>query len=173
MWNYLLNFRYGILHIGRVGSVLTTFSVAMERYFAIKYPLNMIKKSRSLILFCLLFSILYNIPRFLEFETSYVDVSGDIFNMSNYKEKVLINPIQRALMVQRICYHHRTYYWHITYYLHFSETNICSDQTAFKSCIHTYLHCMDEIHLDRSYSLPNYIVLQCCNIRWVSTETKN
>jgi hypothetical protein len=73
--------------------VLSTFSVAMERYFAIKYPLKMIEKSRSLILFSVLFSILYNIPRFFEFETSYVGVSGDISNMSNYEEKVVFNHI--------------------------------------------------------------------------------
>ena len=73
--------------------MLSTLSVAMERYFAIKYPLKMIEKSRSLILFCVIFSILYNIPRFLEFKTSYLDVSGDISNLSTYEEKVVPNHI--------------------------------------------------------------------------------
>ena len=71
---FQINFSYGILHIGRVGSVFTTLSVAIDRFYAIKYPLKMIERSHLLIIYSAAFSIIYNIPRFLEFETTSTDV---------------------------------------------------------------------------------------------------
>ena len=81
---FFMNFSYGILQIGRVGSVFTTLSVAVDRFYAIKYPLKMIERSHLFICICFTFSILYNIPRFLEFETSYsnhlIDESNGTFH---------------------------------------------------------------------------------------------
>ena len=65
----LINFRYGIAHIGRVGSVFMTLSVTLERFFAILYPLKRLYIKTPLIVASVAFSCLYNIPRFLEFET--------------------------------------------------------------------------------------------------------
>lgn len=62
-------FRYGIAHIGRVGSVFMTLSVTLERFFAILYPLKRMYLKTTLLIFSVVFSVVYNIPRFLEFET--------------------------------------------------------------------------------------------------------
>ena len=62
-------FRYGIAHIGRVGSVFMTLSVTLERFFAILYPLKRLRIKTPLLVASVAFSCLYNIPRFLEFET--------------------------------------------------------------------------------------------------------
>ena len=65
------------MHIGRVGSVLATLSVVVERFIAIKYPLKTIRRSRFLIIISLVSSIIYNIPRFFEFETVYPSNSNE------------------------------------------------------------------------------------------------
>ena len=74
IWNwttYIFGFdRYGLVHITRTGSVLATLCVTIERFFAIVYPLKMIKKTRFLIIISLFASVSYNIPRFFEFETN-------------------------------------------------------------------------------------------------------
>ena len=75
-------FSYGLLHIGRVGSVFTTLSVAVDRFYAIKYPLKMIERSHYLILLSVLISFSYNVPRFFEFETFYPDNLSDDSNMT-------------------------------------------------------------------------------------------
>ena len=85
------NFSYGILHIGRVGSVFTTLSVAVDRFYAVKYPLKMIESSHLLIICSVSFSLLYNIPRFLEFETNSSNVSMEETNATSLLDKVLCN----------------------------------------------------------------------------------
>ena len=64
--------RFAFAHIGRVGSTLATMIVTIERFIAIVYPFRAIRKNMSLTLmgFCLVFTIAYNIPRFLEFRTA-------------------------------------------------------------------------------------------------------
>ena len=59
------------MHIGRVGSVLLTLSVTVERFFAIVHPLKRIKRTRFLIYSSVMASVAYNIPRFFEFKTGY------------------------------------------------------------------------------------------------------
>merc|ERR1712223_907851 len=66
---------YGFVHIGRVGSVLLTLSVTVERFFAIVYPLKRIRRTRFLIYSSVIGAIAYNIPRFFEFKTNYVNVT--------------------------------------------------------------------------------------------------
>ena len=82
--------RYGILHIGRVGSVTSTLSVAMERFFAIKYPLIVHERAKTCIVLCIVFSVVYNIPRFFEFETIDQDISveSSLKLRSNESQKV-------------------------------------------------------------------------------------
>ena len=73
--------RYGFVHIGRVGSVLLTLSVTVERFFAIVYPLKRLRRTRFLIYTSTVGTIAYNVPRFFEFKTNYVHVVRD--NTSN------------------------------------------------------------------------------------------
>ena len=60
---------YGFAHIGRVGSVLMTLSVTLERFFAVVYPLKRLRLKVVLISASVVGSILYNIPRFFELKT--------------------------------------------------------------------------------------------------------
>ena len=69
--------RYGFVHIGRVGSVLLTLSVTVERFFAIVYPLKRLRRTRFLIYTSTVGTIVYNVPRFFEFKTNYVHVVKD------------------------------------------------------------------------------------------------
>ncbi len=75
---------YGFAHIGRVGSVLMTLSVTVERFFAVAYPLEEKNLKMALIVFSVSGSVLYNLPRFFELETKVMGkevvvhpVSGD------------------------------------------------------------------------------------------------
>ena len=75
-------FRFGLVHITRVGSVFMTLSVTFERFIAIVYPLKRAataarasegrgsvgskgssKGVKLLILVCTLIAVAYNIPR--------------------------------------------------------------------------------------------------------------
>ena len=67
MSNFLSS--YGFAHIGRVGSVLLTLSVTLERFFAVVYPLKRLRLKVVLISASVVGSILYNIPRFFELKT--------------------------------------------------------------------------------------------------------
>ena len=78
------SYRYGLVHITRTGSVLATLCVTIERFFAIVYPLKMIKKTRFLIIISLFASVSYNIPRFFEFETKYDDDYAEGNDYSKY-----------------------------------------------------------------------------------------
>ena len=75
-FSFLFN-RYGFVHIGRVGSVLLTLSVTVERFFAIVYPLKRLRRTRFLIYTSTVGTIVYNVPRFFEFKTNYVHVVKD------------------------------------------------------------------------------------------------
>ena len=68
--------------------MLTTLSIALERFIAIKYPLHVFEGSLHLIVFCGSFSAIYNIPRFFEFETIYSDHSHSLLNVSDYEYQV-------------------------------------------------------------------------------------
>ena len=74
-------------HIGRVGSVFMTLSVTIERYFAIWYPLKRLRLKTPLMVVSVVFSFLYNIPRFLEFETTTTNMTyiDEDVNITKYK----------------------------------------------------------------------------------------
>ena len=80
--------RYGFVHIGRVGSVLLTLSVTVERFFAIVYPLKRIRRTRFLIYSSVIGSIAYNIPRFFEFKTNYVNVTENYISNNTNADRV-------------------------------------------------------------------------------------
>ena len=57
-----------LAHIGRIGSVFVTMSVTIERYYAIVHPLKHFTKKRYLLLISILATVVYNIPRFFEYQ---------------------------------------------------------------------------------------------------------
>ena len=64
--------RFGFVHIGRVGSVFATLMVTIERFVAVWCPLKRLKSTKTLLGISIIGSVLYNIPRFLEFESRSV-----------------------------------------------------------------------------------------------------
>ena len=77
---FSMNFRYGIAHIGRVGSVFMTLSVTLERFFAILYPFKRLHLKTPLLVGSIAFSCFYNVPRFMEFETIVENATKHIDN---------------------------------------------------------------------------------------------
>ena len=75
-----LKFRYGIAHIGRVGSVFMTLSVTLELFFAILYPFKRLHLKTPLLVGSIAFSCFYNVPRFMEFETIVENATKHIDN---------------------------------------------------------------------------------------------
>lgn len=67
---------FGFVHITRVGSVLMTLAVTIERFFAIVYPLRRQSLTFPLIVCSCIFSVVYNGPRFFEFEMTYSNVTN-------------------------------------------------------------------------------------------------
>ena len=70
--HYVVPICFGFGHIGRVGSVFITMSVTIERYFAIVHPLKHFSGKRMLLITPMILSVLYNIPKFFEFQWSEV-----------------------------------------------------------------------------------------------------
>ena len=79
------HFRFALAHIGRVGSTLATLMVTIERFIAVVYPLRAIQKCTSLILMrcCFLVAIIYNLPRFFEFQTVPLHEIGNSLHEEN------------------------------------------------------------------------------------------
>ena len=67
--------RFGLAHIGRVGSVFATLMVTIERFVAVWCPLQRLKSTKTLLSISIIGSLIYNIPRFLEFESTTVYVN--------------------------------------------------------------------------------------------------
>ena len=59
-------FSFGILHIGQLGSIAVTVSIATERFLTVCYPNSHFSRKYLLILLPILISIIYNIPKFFE-----------------------------------------------------------------------------------------------------------
>ena len=66
--------RFGFAHIGRVGSVFATLMVTIERFVAVWCPLSRLKSTKTLLSISIIGSLIYNIPRFLEFQSKTVYV---------------------------------------------------------------------------------------------------
>ena len=60
------NFSIGFAHIGRVGSVSVTISIAIERYLGVCHPTTNFSYQYLLFPVPIAFTILYNIPKFFE-----------------------------------------------------------------------------------------------------------
>ena len=59
-------FSIGFAHIGRVGSVAVTISIAVERYMSVCHPTNSFPCKYLLFPLPIAFALLYNIPKFFE-----------------------------------------------------------------------------------------------------------
>ena len=58
---------YGLTHTARVGSVMATLSVTLERFFAIVFPFKDVEVVKRWLLPCAVtFTVTYNIPKFFE-----------------------------------------------------------------------------------------------------------
>ena len=70
-----LHNRFGFAHIGRVGSVFANLMVTIERFVAVWCPLQRLKSTKTLLSISIIGSLIYNISRFLEFESTTVYVN--------------------------------------------------------------------------------------------------
>ena len=62
-----LNYSIGFAHIGRVGSVSVTISIALERYLSVSPPTTTTRVPKYLLFPTpIAFTILYNLPKFFE-----------------------------------------------------------------------------------------------------------
>ncbi len=82
-FHWLRRYSYGLVHTFRVGSVFSTLSVTLERFFAIVFPLRDVSCIKSwLIPFTTIFTIVFNFPKFFEIscsrdaDTNKIVVSG-------------------------------------------------------------------------------------------------
>ena len=69
---YIMPLGYGLAHVGRVGSVFVTVSVTIERYLAIVHPLQQFRGKKYLLCTPCVAAIVYNIPKFFEFELKVI-----------------------------------------------------------------------------------------------------
>lgn len=83
LFPWILPIGFGFAHIGRVGSVFATLIVTIERFIAVVYPLRKLQKNQQLLSICLFGSVVYNIPRFLEFETTCIYVDENKIQIPN------------------------------------------------------------------------------------------
>ena len=69
-------FSYGLAHIGRVGSVVLTLSISIERYCSVCHSTCTFRAKSLLIILPVAFAIIYNIPKFFELtsETVYNEI---------------------------------------------------------------------------------------------------
>ena len=75
--------RFGIGHTARVGSVLATLNVTIERLIAVVCPLRRMRKTTSIMCMTASFivTVVYNIPRFFEIKTITIQSSSDDENV--------------------------------------------------------------------------------------------
>ena len=59
-------FSFGFIHIGRVGSVAVTVSIATERYINVCYPTTHFSRKYLFLITPILFAFIYNAPKFFE-----------------------------------------------------------------------------------------------------------
>ena len=83
---------YGLAHIGRVGSVFITVSVTIERYLAIVHPLQHFRGKKYLLYIPTVMTVIYNIPKFFEFETKVCQELQSVFlYVWHYSLQIIIN----------------------------------------------------------------------------------
>lgn len=146
---------------------MITLSVSLERFWAIRYPLKIFEKGYLIINISVIFTVIYNVPRFFEFETSEIPCSNIIPNVTSDGPKVHpINDCQKT--------NNCSNYSFISLKIHKCELNLFPDAEVYtnkfaaKSGIRSNLYCVDEILCDRDHSIFDDTDIQCCNISRVS-----
>lgn len=86
----------GLAHMSRVGSVLLTVSVSIERYYSVCHPMRQFRSKRLLLPVTIAFTVLYNIPKFCEYK---IEINED----GNY---ILCLAELRMNQVYVMIYHH-------------------------------------------------------------------
>ena len=113
----LFCFRYGMAHIGRVASVLLTLCVTLERYYSVCHPMSPLRCKRHLLPASIVFSIVYNLPKFFEIHHSFVAVEHEydggeanhsMENDTNFQIKLVTSDL-------------RLNWWYVTFYLFWSK----------------------------------------------------
>ena len=91
--------RFGLAHIARVGSVLATLLVTIERFVAVVYPLKRMTKSTSVsLIHCsILIAIIYNVPRFFEFHTITLEETQ---NSTSHAMEAATNPTHNMRLLK-------------------------------------------------------------------------
>ena len=79
---YILFARFAIGGIGRVGSVILTLCVTLERYVSVCQPFSKLKFKKFLMPASLAFAIAYNLPKFFEWEVVYISNSTTSNNLT-------------------------------------------------------------------------------------------
>ena len=65
----ILIYRFGLAHIGRVGSVMLTLSITIERYCSVCHSTCQFRAKSLLLPLPVAFAIIYNIPKFFELKS--------------------------------------------------------------------------------------------------------
>lgn len=73
-------FRYGMAHIGRVGSVVLTLSISIERYCSVCHSTCHFRAKSLLLPIPIAFAILYNVPKFFELKSETIYEFPPILN---------------------------------------------------------------------------------------------
>ena len=68
IFNHIMIFAYGFLHTFRVGSVYVTLAVTFERFHAIICPLRHFKRKKYMLPACIVFAVVYNLPKYFELQ---------------------------------------------------------------------------------------------------------
>ena len=90
-------FSFGFLHVGLLGSILTTISIALERYITVCYPTTSFSRKYLLIVSPIIATIMYNIPKFFEIITC-TDEELYATMLKSYLEKNPLQPTSRTVI---------------------------------------------------------------------------
>ena len=108
-------YSFGFAHIGRVGSVFATLMVTIERFVAVWCPLKRLKSTKTLLSISIIGSLIYNIPRFLEFESTTEYFDQDQPQIILYKSNFDMPNITNYLNNSENLSHVRLFYSHTIY----------------------------------------------------------
>ena len=71
-WIFFPVFSYGLAHVGRVGSVVLTLSISIERYCSVCHSTCHFRAKSLLLPLPIAFAIIYNVPKFFELKSETV-----------------------------------------------------------------------------------------------------
>ena len=115
---------YGLTHLARVGSVFATLSVTLERFFAIVFPFKDVDVvKRWLIPSTVIFTIVYNVPKFFE-------VNHFLTFKSQYPFKYSNNVAHIVLLIEHAFQEKKFYSQNSIQHFEFSRTFLSTGKPA-------------------------------------------